>query len=125
METELLSGRRVLVVEDEFLVLMMIEEMLADLGCESVSTAPSVRKALALVEAQAFDVAMLDVNLGGDTSFPIADALATQGVPFLFATGYDIQSLTDRHRSRPVLRKPFRDHELRETLRGLLSGCAG
>ena len=125
METELLSGRRVLVVEDEFIVLMMIEEMLTDLGCTSVSTAPSVRKALALVEAQPFDVAMLDVNLGGDTSFPIADALATRGVPFLFATGYDVQALTDTHRSRPVLRKPFREHELGEALTGLLAGSAG
>jgi CheY-like chemotaxis protein len=122
VETELLSDRRVLVVEDEFIVLMMLEEMLADLGCTSVSTAPSVRKALTLVDAHPFDVAMLDVNLGGETSFPIADALATRGVPFLFATGYDVQSLIDTHCSRPVLRKPFRDRELREALAGLLAG---
>ena len=125
MDTGLLSGRRVLVVEDEFLVLLLIEEMLADLGCTFVSTAPSVRKALALIEAQPFDVAMLDVNLNRETSFPIADALAARGVPFLFATGYDVQCLTDAHRSRPVLRKPFREHELRETLSGLLAGSAG
>jgi CheY-like chemotaxis protein len=125
MTTELLSGQRVLVVEDEFLVLMMIEEMLADLGCTSVSTAPSVKKALALVEGQPFDVAMLDVNLGRETSFPIADALATRGVPFLFATGYDVRSQTDTHRSRPVLSKPFGDHELRKALKGLLLASGG
>lgn len=126
MTTELLSGRRVLVVEDEFLVLMLIEDMLADLGCEAVSTAPSVGKALALVEAQPFDVAMLDMNLGGTTSLPVADALAARSVPFLFATGYDGQSLTDGHRTRPVLRKPFQAHELRQVLAGLLlSGAAG
>ena len=124
MEIELLSGRRVLVVEDEFLVLILIEEILADLGCTSVSSAPSIRKALALIEAQPFDVAMLDVNLGGERSFRIADELATRGVPFLFATGYGSLGLPDAHRSRPVVSKPFRLHELRNALTGLLSGSA-
>lgn len=117
----MLSGRRVLVVEDEFLVLMMIEDMLADLGCGSVFTAPSVPKALALIEAQPFEVAMLDVNLGGEKSFPVADALAAREVPFLFATGYDDHSLTEAHRGRKVLKKPFRRQELGKVLIDLLS----
>ena len=62
---ELLSGRRVLVVEDEMLVLIMIEDMLADLGCESVTSAATVDKAVALIDAQVFDVALLDMNLRG------------------------------------------------------------
>src|SRR5664279_2534362 len=72
----LLSGRRVLVVEDEMLVLIMIEDMLADLGCKSVTSASTVDKALALVNAEVFDVAMLDMNLNGNDSHVVAEALA-------------------------------------------------
>ena len=72
---KLLSGRRVLVVEDEMLILIMIEDMLADLGCKSVTSAATVDKALALIDAQAFDFAMLDINLNGSDSHPVAEAL--------------------------------------------------
>lgn len=113
---ELLSGQRILVVEDEFLVLMLIEDMMTDLGCESVSTAPSIATALALIDAKVFDAAMLDINLGGDKSFPIADALAARGVPFLFATGYDGNCVPAAHRARAVLRKPFQMDDLRAAL---------
>lgn len=65
---KLLSRRRVLVVEDELLLVMMIEDMLADLGCEAVTTAETVDEALALIDAHIFDAAMLDMNLNGDTS---------------------------------------------------------
>ena len=71
MNDKLLSGRRVLVVEDEMLVLMNIEDMLADLGCESVTAAATVDQAMALIEAQVFDAAMLDMNLNGTKSFPM------------------------------------------------------
>ena len=67
---KLLSGRRVLVVEDEMLILMMIEDMLADLGCESVTAAATVDQALALIDAQVFDAAMLDMNLNGNKAMP-------------------------------------------------------
>ena len=67
---KLLSGRRILVVEDEMMVLMVTEDMLADLGCESVTAAATVDQALALIEAQGFDAAMLDVNLNGSKSYP-------------------------------------------------------
>ena len=85
---KLLSGRRVLVVEDEMMVLMIIEDMLADLGCESVTAAATVDQALALIDAQVFDAAMLDMNLNGNKSHAVADALAARGVPFVFSTGY-------------------------------------
>jgi CheY-like chemotaxis protein len=103
-----LSGRRVLVVEDEMLILMTIEGMLADLGCECVTAVATVDKAIALVEVESFDVAMLDVNLNGNKSYPVADALAARGVPFVFSTGYSDHSLKDC----PVLRKPFQQKEL-------------
>lgn len=121
MVDKLLSGRRVLVVEDEMMVLMMIEDMLADLGCESVTAAATVDQALALIEAQAFDAAMLDMNLDGIKSHSVADALAARGVPFIFSTGYSGRDMMDGYRDRPVLRKPFQYDELVRILTHLLS----
>jgi CheY-like chemotaxis protein len=108
----LLSGRRVLVVEDEMLVLIMIEDMPADLGCQSVTSAATVDKALALINAQVFDVALLDVNLNGNDSHPVAEALSARGVPFVYSTGNTGQSLRDGCSDRPVLKKPFKYEEL-------------
>ena len=109
---KLLSGRRVLVVEDEMMVLMMIEDMLADLGCESVTAAATTDQAIALIDAQAFDAAMLDMNLNGTRNNSIADALAARGVPFIFSTGYSSQRMREGYSDRPVLMKPFRFEEL-------------
>ena len=117
---KLLSGRRVLVVEDEMLVLLMTEGMLADLGCESVTAAATVDQALALIDAQIFDAAILDMDLGGNKSHAVADALAARGVPFVFATGYSgAMRLGDR--DRPVLKKPFQYEKLVEIFTRLLS----
>jgi len=107
------------------LVLMNIEDMLADLGCESVSAAATVDQALALIDAHSFDAAMVDVNLGGTKSYAVADALSTRGVPFVFSTGYSGQSLSDAHRDRPVLGKPYCNAELAEALTRLLRPTSG
>jgi CheY-like chemotaxis protein len=117
----LLSGRHILVVEDEMLVLIMIEDMLADLGCESVSTAATVNQALTLIDAQTFDAAMLDMNLNGTKTFDVADALATRGVPFAFSTGYSGHDIKDGYRDRPVLKKPFTTSQMINVLKGLLA----
>ena len=109
---KLLSGRRVLVVEDEMLVLIMIEDMLSDLGCKSVTSAATVDKALALINAQVFDVAMLDVNLNGSDSHVVAEALAAREIPFFYSTGNTSRSLRDGYSDRPVLKKPFKYEEL-------------
>ena len=109
---KLLSGRRVLVVEDEMLVLIMIEDMLADLGCQSVTSAATVDKALALIDAQAFDVALLDMNLNGNDSHAVAEVLSARGVPFVYSTGNTGQSVRDGYSDRPVLKKPFKYEEL-------------
>lgn len=109
---KLLSGRRVLVVEDEMLVLIMIEDMLGDLGCKSVMSAATVDKALALINAQAFDIALLDMNLNGEDSHPVAEALSARGVPFVYSTGNTGHSLRDGYSDRPVLKKPFKYEEL-------------
>jgi CheY-like chemotaxis protein len=118
--TELLAGRRVLVVEDEMLILMMIEGMLSDLGCASVTSAATIDQALHLIDCEAFDVAMLDLNLDGQRTYPVADRLAARGVPFLFSTGYNDHGLQEGYRDRLVLNKPFQYAELAELLERLL-----
>jgi CheY-like chemotaxis protein len=118
---EFLSGRHVLVVEDEMLVLLMIEAMLTEFGCESVSAAATGAQALALIETHLFDAATVDMNLSGDRSYAVADALAARAVPFVFSTGYSGQNIRDDYRDRPILRKPFRSEDLMEVLKHLLS----
>jgi len=116
---KLLSGRRVLVVEDEMLVLIMIEDMLADLGCKSVTSAATVVKALALINEQVFDIAMLDMNLNGNDSHAVAEALAARGIPFFYSTGNTSRSSRDGFSDRPVLKKPFKYEELAAILANL------
>ncbi len=116
----LLLGRRVLVVEDEMMVLLYIEDILAYLGCANISSAGTVDSALALVDGKRFDLAMLDVNLNGQTSYPIADALVAQNIPFIFSTGYSNDRLAERFGDRPVLKKPYSEQELGAALAKLL-----
>jgi CheY-like chemotaxis protein len=116
-----MAGRSILVVEDEMMVLMTIEGMLEDLGCEDVTVAATIEQALALIAAQSFDVAMLDVNLNGTKSYPVADALAAHAVPFVFSTGYCDVGATSAHKHRPVLNKPFQHEKLGATLSALLA----
>lgn len=104
------------------LILIMIEDMLADLGCEAVAAAATVDQALALIGTRTFDVAMLDMNLNGNKTSVVADALIAHGVPFVFSTGYSDRCLGDEYRDRPVLKKPFMDEQLVEVLTRLLAG---
>lgn len=103
------------------LILVMIEEMLSDLGCESVITASSVDQALVKIDAHTFDVAMLDSNLDGNSSDPIADALAARGVPFFFATGQKSCGMGRGYQDHPVLMKPFNFESLEANFREMLS----
>jgi len=115
---ELLSGRRILVVEDEILLSLTIEDMLADFGCESVTAATTSEMAVALVEGQVFDAAVLDMSLNGESSRTVADALAARGVPFVVTTGNRVT--WDGFRDHAVLRKPFKYAELADVLTRLL-----
>ena len=103
---------RILVVEDEMLVAMNIEDMLLDLGHEVAGLASRLEPALSLAREADFDLAMLDVNLAGEPSFPVAEILVERGIPFLFATGYGAGGIAEAHRDRPVLEKPFRAQDL-------------
>ena len=119
--TGLLTGRRILVVEDEMLLMMNIEATLEDLGCTAISSAASVGDALALLDERRFDAAMLDVNLDGEASYPVADALVARGIPFVFATGYADHSGRNDLLSWPTLRKPYLAGDLAAAFGGLLT----
>lgn len=111
-----LDGLRVLVVEDEMMVSMLIEDMLGDLGCTVVGPVSRLDEAIALAKEGGLDCAVLDVNLGGQPIFPLADLLRAQGAPFAFATGYGDAGLRDVDRGSPVLQKPFREGDLARVL---------
>jgi CheY-like chemotaxis protein len=115
-----LRGLRILVVEDEFLVSLDLEAMLRELGGEVVGPLGSLDRAVAVAREAALDVALLDVNVGGQTVTPVADALAARAVPFVFCTGYDAASLPARHAAVPILMKPCQAHELKSALLGAL-----
>lgn len=115
---------RILIVEDEMLVAMNIEDMLLDLGHEVAGLASRLDPALSLAREGQFDLAMLDVNLAGQTSFPVAEILVSRGIPFLFATGYGTKGIAEAYRMFPVLQKPFRAVDLEAALQEATTGAS-
>src|SRR5512146_950144 len=111
-----LQGLRVLVVEDEMMVSMLIEDMLGELGCLVIGPASRLDEAMQLARDAELDCAVLDVNLGGQPIFPLADLLRERGRPFAFATGYGDAGLRDVDKGSPVLQKPFREGDLARVL---------
>jgi CheY-like chemotaxis protein len=110
------NSRRVLLVEDEPLVGMMIEDMLEQLGHHVVAVAPRLQQALEFAAQLQFDVAMLDINLAGESSFPVADLLGQRGIPFFFVSGYGSPGLDNNHTYARLLHKPFAPHDLQRIL---------
>jgi CheY-like chemotaxis protein len=102
-----LHGLKILVVEDETLVAFLIEDMLAELGCAAVWHASAVGEALSLIGERQPDAAILDVNLGTETVYPVASRLDAARIPFVFATGYGRKGLPGEWVRRPVVQKPF------------------
>lgn len=116
---------RVILVEDEALISMIIEEMIGDLGCTTVGPAATLDGALELVGATAdADCALLDINLRGAPSWPIADALKAKGIPFAFVSGYGQGGLDSQYRDETVLAKPIDTAQLEAWLAGIASGGA-
>ena len=109
-----LAGLRVLVVDDEALVAMLLEDMLADLGCVGAGSAGRVSQALELLADPAFaiDVAILDVNVAGESILPVAKAVEARGAALVFATGYGESGLPEPFKGRPILQKPFGFNEV-------------
>jgi CheY-like chemotaxis protein len=120
-DTSSLVGRRVLVVEDEMMIALLVEDMLAELGCAVVGPAHALDAALELARTElGLDVAVLDVNLGGQPVFAVADALREKGVPAIFSTGYGDAGLREIDRGSQVLQKPFRAGDLARALNAAL-----
>jgi CheY-like chemotaxis protein len=110
---------RVLIVEDEIIVALFLEDMLAEYGYEVAGVASRLEEGLARAASPDFTFAVLDVHLNGTDVFPLADRLAEQGVPFVFATGYGARGIPERHAGRPVLQKPFLPDDLARALNTL------
>ena len=113
------AGKRVLVVEDEMMIRMLLHDMLEDIGYTLAGEAGAVEEALAIAKQGAFDVAILDVNLNGKPISPVVDVLVERGVPFVFATGYGLRGVPEQYRERPTLQKPFETDALAQALAAL------
>ena len=110
--TDAPANRRILVIEDEALVAMLVEDALIDAGFSVIGPARSVAEAMSLLAREEPAAVVLDLNLGGETSLSVADALVARGIPFVVATGYGAAGLPERHRGAPVLSKPYDPQEL-------------
>jgi CheY-like chemotaxis protein len=107
---------RIFVVEDETLICMLLEDFLADLGYEVAGPATSLEKGLAMAQDVEADLGLLDVNLNGKHTFPIADILIARAIPVVYATGYGLNGLPERYINTPVLQKPFERQALSQVL---------
>lgn len=116
-----LAHKRILVVEDEFLVSAMLCDMLADVSALVVGPASTVRSALALMETNSIDGAILDMNVNGEWIDPVAEALALRGIPFIFSTGYGANDRSRRFQARTV-EKPFTWHAIEKQLTRAMAG---
>jgi CheY-like chemotaxis protein len=108
----MLAGKRILVVEDEALVAMLIESLLEEYGCCVVGPCSTVAKALTVAHSETFDLAVLDVNLRGEKVYPVAELLAERHIPFLFLSGYGEEAIPPGHSDWKVCTKPFRSNDL-------------
>ena len=113
-------AKRILVVEDELMIRMLLEDMLGELGYTVAAEAARIEEALEAAKNADFDIAILDVNLNGQPISPVADALVARRMPFVFATGYGERGLPEPYRDRPTLKKPFQMDGLKQMLQTAL-----
>ncbi len=118
-----LAGIKVLVIEDEPLISMFIEDLLSDLGCETVAIAANLTDATHKAAEVDCDIIMLDVNLSGKQTFGLAESLFEKHMPFIFSTGYGNPGIPSHLQYVPVLQKPFKDSELKEKLEFALAAA--
>lgn len=110
------EAKRVLIVEDEFLVAMLLEDLLSEMGHRVIEIIAQVDKAMKFADHADLDFAILDINLGGVKSFPVAAILRRRGIPFVFATGYGSAGLTTEFENELTLQKPYEPRELRRAI---------
>jgi CheY-like chemotaxis protein len=114
------SRCRILIVEDDVMIRMLLEDMLVDLGYVVASSVGRIDEAIAIARDGDFDIAVLDVNVGGELVYPVAEVLAARGVPFAFSTGYGERGMPEAYRDRPTLQKPFQLDGLEQALTRLM-----
>ena len=119
-----LAGCRVLVVEDDMMIAVIIEEALQNLGCVVVGPVGKLDAALRLANDEVLDAAILDVTIRGGETFPVAERLQARGVPFALASGYGDWALPDAYQNQPRLTKPFTVQDLETRVPALTSGCS-
>ncbi|BBK33958.1 CheY-like chemotaxis protein [Stella humosa] len=112
MDSASIAGIRIMIVEDEAMITLLLQDMLEEMGCIIAATAAGLDEALAAAETTALDIAILDVNLGGTETYPVADVLRRRGIPYVFSTGYGASTLHADHQGRPTLQKPFVERDL-------------
>lgn len=122
---EPLAGRRILIVEDEAMIGWLIRDLLADLGAWVVGPLARIEEAVERARLEEIDLAALDLNVAGHPVYPVAEALAARGIPFVFMTGYGQAGIADAWRARPSIAKPFRPSQLTALLREAMQGSAG
>lgn len=110
------NSKNILVVEDEIMIRMLLEDMLGDLGYTVAGAVGRIDDAVKLARTGDFDMAILDVNLAGQTVSPVAEILEERGLPFVFATGYGERGLPEKFMNRPTLQKPFQQDNLSKIL---------
>ena len=120
----LLKGRKILLVEDEMMVAMLLEAVLEKEGCTVISVG-HLEQATLFATERAIDAAVLDVNLHGKRSYPVADALTARGIPFVFSTGYGDVELLRLYPNRPAFAKPYKPEDLIATLSSLILARGG
>jgi CheY-like chemotaxis protein len=125
MSSEPKTGKRILVVEDELMIRMLLEGMLTDLGHTVAAEAGSIEEAMGLAKDAEFDVAVLDVNLNGQPITPVAEILVQRGLPFIFASGYGTRGVPAPFQSRPTLQKPFQVEALAQAIEAAAAKPAG
>ena len=117
------AGKRVLIVEDELMIRMLLEGMLTDLGHSVAAEAGGLDEAIALAKQAEFDLAVLDVNLNGAPVTPVVEILVERGVPFIFASGYGQRGLPEAYRTAPILQKPFQADALEDAIKAVANGA--
>jgi CheY-like chemotaxis protein len=117
-----MPNARLLIVEDEYLIRLLLEDMLVEFGCSIAAVASNLEEGKKAAQTTEIDLAILDVNIDGHQVFPIADILRGRKLPFIFITGYGARGLPDAYRDTPTLQKPFQMQDLKATLARVLPG---
>jgi CheY-like chemotaxis protein len=105
-----------MIVEDEYLIRLLLEDLVAELGCTVGAVAANLAEGKAAAEQAEIDLAILDVNIEGQQVFPVAEILKGRGIPFIFITGYGARGLPEDYRQTPTLQKPFQMEDLKAML---------